>query len=197
MSRQLKPISVAFRNLLTKHGKDLTHSEAVPLLVEIGKAEGFEVAQPASSAEEFLEMNKWQIDWDDEASVQSVGAHCNLDAEGIERALKFRAWKRQEAAFNAVKHTWFNQSGKAKTIKVKTEKQAKATKPVQTPIVDDLDEIAALKFVEEHGNLICVQDMLTKAKAEAAYLTKVLELYEKLNARLQAAGNVGKKSKVA
>ncbi len=221
MPRQMKPISLAIRKLLDKHGEALTHTEAAPMLAEIGKKEDFEVADNGPS-EEFTKMMEYEINWDDDASVQSVANACGFDAAAVKRARKYRAWKLQENTFNVAKNSWRKEQSGAVSTRPKQSRNVRATaakkeqkkrgrppKVVHTngrkrgrptkiamPSMDDLDEIAALKYVESNGGLPAVQDMLTKAQAEAAYLSRVLELYNNLGSRYKASesGKVAKTS---
>jgi hypothetical protein len=221
----MKPITLAIRKLLDQKGDELTHSDAAPLLAEIGKKEGFEVAEnPGGKSEDYAKMEQYELNWEDDANVQAVAEACGLSGAALQRcrkeAVTHRTWKLQENQFNVTKNTWKKEKAsgvskrpqatknvRAKAAKTEQKKRGRPPKVVDTgtvkrrgrpakivmPSMDDLDEIAALKYVESHGGLPAVNELLAKAQAEAAYLSRVLELHANLRSRVDASG----KAKVA
>lgn len=248
MPRPKTPMKLAINKLLNQKGEELTHAEAVPMLVEAGKKDNFSVVEnPGPKSEDLLKMEGYKLDWEDDANIQAVADVCELSAAALQRVKKeaaaHRIWKLQENQFNVAKNTWKKEQAggvskrpgpeTTKNVRAKaakTEQKKKRGRPpkektVDTPVaakrgrppkvvattaakrgrppkivmpsMDDLDMFAALKYVESHGKLPGVQEMLAKAQAEVTYLQRVLELHANLCSRATASKKDGKVAKAA
>jgi hypothetical protein len=167
------------------------------------------------------ELN-WEDDANVTAVGEACGLSAAAVQRCKKEAIAIRAWKLQENQFNVTKNTWKKEQaggvskrpattknvrakaasteqkrspGRPKVVKDTAPKRRGRPARITMPSMDDLDEIAALKYVESHGGLPSVQELLVKAQAEAAYLQRVIELHANLRSRVDASGNVKKTAK--
>ena len=229
MTRLMNPITIAIRKLLDQHGEGLTHISAVPLLAEIGKEEGFAVLEnPGPRSEELRNMDKYEINWKDDDSIQAVAEVCGLSTAAGQSAkreiFRHKAWELQGNSFNVAKHDWkcdkaggvskrpTKESKNVRAVAAKQQQKKRGRPPkvaelvkrgrppkvaepvkrgrpvkISMPSMNDLDEFAALNYVETHGGMPNVQELLAKAQSEVAYLKQVMELHTNLGVRHSAS----------